>query len=126
MLTSKLYLSSLRMSEHNMTQVVVSEFEHGQHSKDRHLQTVIDENNDLRVQLFDAKEESAHFSNECRQLSSELQDSKASAAKLEEELLLKSAQLEVCKVLISRLLSISFEPCVADDSGPICGVQEAC
>ena len=73
----------------------MSEFEHAAQSKGNELQTLVDENNDLRVQLIEAKEEAAHFSNECKQLTSELQESKIAASKLEEVLAQKSIELEV-------------------------------
>jgi hypothetical protein len=80
-------------------QVVLHEFEHASQTKERELQNAVDENNDLRVQLIEAKEEASQLSNECKQLNSELQESKAIAAKSEEALLLKSMEVEVCSVL---------------------------
>jgi predicted nucleic acid-binding Zn-ribbon protein len=73
----------------------MSEFEHSTNAKGNELQSIVDENNDLRVQLIEAKEEAAHFNNECKQLNADLQESRVIASKLEETLAQKSAELEV-------------------------------
>ena len=72
------------------------EFEHDSQTKDRELQNAVDENNDLRVQLIEAKEEASQLSNECKQLNAELQETKAIAAKSEAALLQKTMEGEVC------------------------------
>ncbi len=85
---------AIGMNSHR-PQVVLHEFEHASQTKERELQDAVDENNDLKVQLIEAKEEASQLSNECKQLNLELLESKSIAAKSEAALLEKAMELEV-------------------------------
>jgi hypothetical protein len=85
-------------------QVVLHEFEHTSQTKERELQNAVDENNDLRVQLIEAKEEASQLSNECKQLNLELQESKTTVSQSEAALLQKTMEVEVCLAIFDVLL----------------------